>query len=262
VPHNRATSAGNLKKTVAIVAALKSEVRSLVRTWPARRIEHEGRKFTFYEGESAVLVCGGIGQESAHGAAEALIAHHSPDLVVSAGIAGALVRELQVGDTIFPASIIDTGDGSRHPTSIGGAAVGTTSFGRTILASSARMAGRREKQQLRTCYGAHAVDMESAGVARAAERHGLPFLAVKAISDEVDFELPELEDFISRGRLETARFLLHFALRPWHWLKVFRLARNARRASENLCAWLRESAMRNTIVPSALAHPNPDGHST
>jgi hypothetical protein len=55
--------------------------------------------------------------------------------------------------------------------------------------------------------------------------------------------------FVRSGEFQTKRFALHVALRPWLWLSVYRLARNSRIASENLCAWLRESALTNTIVP-------------
>ena len=91
--------------------------------------------------------------------------------------------------------------------------------------------------------------MEAAAVAHAAEKYGLPFIAVKAISDDLSFELPEMNHFIRNGQFQTRKFVLHVALRPWLWLRVIRLARNTRLASENLCAWLRESALTNTIVP-------------
>ena len=45
-------------------------------------------------------------------------------------------------------------------------------------------------------------------------------------------------------------------LRPWLWLCVFRLARNTKIASDNLCAWLRESALTNTIVPGTITEHN------
>jgi hypothetical protein len=74
-------------------------------------------------------------------------------------------------------------------------------------------------------------------------------VAIKSISDDVDFELPEMMPFFRDGQFQTVRFVVHIAFRPWLWLKVFRLARNTKLASENLCAWLRESALTNTIVP-------------
>ena len=91
--------------------------------------------------------------------------------------------------------------------------------------------------------------MEAAAVARAAQKHNLPFIAIKAISDDVNFETPEMSRFMRAGKFDTTSFVLHISIRPWLWLRVFRLARNTKIASENLCAWLRESALTNTIVP-------------
>jgi adenosylhomocysteine nucleosidase len=250
---SRAPSRPTLEKKIAIIAALEREISSLVKGWRSNRIEHEGCTFTFHEGDHAVVVCGGIGAEAARRAAEAAIIHYSPDLLISAGVAGALVPELNVGDTIFPALVIDTQDGSRHETAIHHAPIGNTALGRTILASFPEIASVSQKQQLAKSYGAHAVDMEAAAVARAAQSHNLPFLAVKAISDDVRFEIPEMNRFVRQGRFETKLFLLHLAPRPWLWLDVIRLARNTRIASDNLCAWLRDSVLTNTIVPGTTA---------
>jgi adenosylhomocysteine nucleosidase len=223
----------------------------LVRHWPSIKLTHDGRELTFHESEYAVVVCGGIGAESARRAAEAVIARYSPGLIVSAGVAGALVSELHVGDTIFPAIVIDTQDGSRRESGIHSAPLGQSSLGRTILATHPEIASVAQKQQLAKSYGAHAVDMEAAAVARAAQKHGLPFIAVKAVSDDLNFEIPEMNRFIRSGRFLTRKFVFHVAVRPWLWLRVIRLARNTRLASENLCAWLRESVLTNTIVPGA-----------
>ncbi len=42
--------------------------------------------------------------------------------------------------------------------------------------------------------------MEAAAVAAAARAHGIAFRAVKAISDELDFEMPEMARFIDATR--------------------------------------------------------------
>lgn len=206
----------------------------------------------FHETDYAVVVCGGIGPEAARRAAEAIIDRYSPGIIMSAGIAGALVPELKVGETIFPAVVVDTQDGSRHETAIKSSPVSNTALGRTVIASSPQINGRKQKQQLAKSYGAHAVDMESAGVARAALARGIPFLAIKCISDEHDFDLPELGHFLRGSQFQTGRFAFYVAMRPWLWLGVFRLARNTRVAAENLCAWLRESALTNTIVSGTI----------
>ena len=249
-------------KKIAIIAALEREIRPLIKHWPSTTIAHEGRQFMSYEGKHAVVIIGGIGPEAARAAAEAIIAQHSPDLLISAGVAGSLVPELHVGETIFPTTVIDTQDGSRHETAIHDAPLGKTPLARTVLASYPEIAGAAQKQQLARSYGAQAVDMEAAAVARAAQVHGLPFLAVKAISDELNFELPDMSPFIKNGKFQTERFALHVALRPWLWLRVFRLARNTRIASENLCAWLRESVLTNTIVPGTIGSTGEDARAS
>ena len=238
---------------IAIVAALEREVHPLIKTWPRNAAEHEGRELIFFESKYAVVVVGGIGAEAARGAAQAVIVRYSPDVIVSAGIAGALVPELHVGETIFPARVIDAKDGSRHETAIKNAPLSNTALGRAVLVTSPQISGRRQKEHLAKSYGAQAVDMESAAVARAAMSHNIPFIAIKTISDECDFEMPEMSQFVRDGRFQEKRFVLYTALRPWLWLRVLRLARNARIASENLCAWLRESALTNTIIPGTIS---------
>ncbi len=154
----------NAQKKILIIAALEREVLPLVGTWPSGKTTHEGREFTFYESDYGIVVCGGMGAEAARRAAEAAIAKYSPQLLISAGLAGALVPELHVGDTIFPALVIDTQDGSRHETAIPESALGKTPLARTVLASYPEIASVAQKQQLAKSYGAHVVDMEAASV--------------------------------------------------------------------------------------------------
>jgi adenosylhomocysteine nucleosidase len=238
---------------IVIVAALEQELRPLIKHWPTRTVEHEGREFTFYESSYAVAVCSGIGYEAGRRAAQAAVVTYSPELLISAGVAGALVPDLHVGETIFPSIVIDARDSGRHETAIQSTRLADSPLARTLLVSSPVIAGAEQKRKLGAAYGAHAVDMEGAAVAHTAQIHGLPFLAIKSISDELDFELPEMATFIQVGKFQTARFAVHVAFRPWLWLRVARLARNTRLAAENLCSWLRESALTNTIVPGTLS---------
>ena len=82
---------------VAIVAALEREVWPLIKSWPTSHKEHDGRAYKFFEKDSAVLVCGGIGAEAARRAAEAIINLYQPALIVSAGFAGGLDPAMQTG---------------------------------------------------------------------------------------------------------------------------------------------------------------------
>jgi adenosylhomocysteine nucleosidase len=216
---------------LAIVAALQREVRPLVKHWQVREREHAGREFRFYETSEAVLVCGGIGPDAARRAAEAVIVLYSPDLLYSVGYAGALDPTLKVANLLMPAQVINGSDGSRVH----------LSKGQGILLSQSAVASVAQKSRLRESYGAQAIDMESAAVARAAEAQGVGFRAIKVISDEFNFELPLLDRFVDReGRFREARFTLHALMRPWLWLPLVQLARNSARATQALCAELRE----------------------
>ena len=217
---------------VAMVAALEREVRRLVKYWRSIEREYEGRRFKFFESGQAVLVCGGIGAEAARRATEAVIALYEPELVQSVGFAGALDPGLKVGEVFMPSRVIDARDGSSVET-------GT---GRGALVSDSRIAGAEQKLKLASSYGAQAVDMEAAAVARGAGARGVRFVAVKAISDESSFAMPAMDRFVgSDGRFRTGSFAGFAGLRPWLWPPVIQLARNGAKASRALCAELERS---------------------
>src|ERR1700758_333941 len=97
---------------VAIVAGLEREGRPLVKHWRVSEKEHDGRRFRFFEKDEFVLVCGGIGADAARRAAEAVIMLYGPNVIYSAGYAGALDPGLKVGEVIHAARVINAGDGS------------------------------------------------------------------------------------------------------------------------------------------------------
>lgn len=227
---------------IAIVAALEREVRPLVQRWRVSERAHGGHRFRFYQGAHAVLICGGIGAESARRAAEAIIALYHPFLICSAGFAGALDRKLHVGDVIVPRRVVNASDGSSID----------TGEGEGVLVSFSSVANPEQKTKLANSYGAQAVDMEAAAVAKAAEARRVPFAAVKAISDESDFTLPLMDRFISAdGQFNSSKFAWSVAVRPWTWGSTLQLARNSRRASRALCVWIERLDMNvpNTQSP-------------
>jgi adenosylhomocysteine nucleosidase len=214
---------------LAIVAALEREVRPLVKSWRLTDKEHDGRRFRFFENGEVVVVCGGIGAAASRRASEAVIAIFDPNIICSAGFAGALDPKLRVGDVVRPSSVINAGDGSRT----------VVEGGEGVLVSFASVASPLQKSKLRDSFGADVVDMEAAAVARSAEARHKQFTVVKAISDEMDFEFPAMDRFIDAdGRFSQGRFAWYAGVRPWLWPRVMRLARNSKRASHALCAYL------------------------
>ncbi len=82
--------------------------------------------------------------------------------------------------------------------------------------------------------------MEAATVGRLAREHGLGFRAIKAMSDEADFEMGWLSRFATEdGQFREGAFALHAALRPAMWGKVRALARNSNKAIQALTDALR-----------------------
>ena len=171
----------------------------------------------------------GIGAAASRRASEAVIAIFDPNIICSAGFAGALDPKLRVGDVVRPSSVINAGDGSRT----------VVEGGEGVLVSFASVASPLQKSKLRDSFGADVVDMEAAAVARSAEARHKQFTVVKAISDEMDFEFPAMDRFIDAdGRFSQGRFAWYAGVRPWLWPRVMRLARNSKRASHALCAYL------------------------
>ena len=232
---------------VAIVAALEREVLPLVRHWRITKREYSGRSFRFLENGEIVLVCGGIGAEAARRATEAAIALYAPGLVYSVGFAGALVAELKIGGIIVPRRVVNAGDGSSVDT-------GT---GEGVLVSFNSVASPEQKEKLGASFGGQAVDMEAAAVAQAAQMRGVRFAAVKAISDESNFALPAMDNFIAPGgRFRTWKFAMFVLVRPWMYKSVLTLARNSRRASHALCRRL--GRMNEDLTAGAEAENSSD----
>jgi adenosylhomocysteine nucleosidase len=159
-----------------------------------------------------------------------------PELLISVGFAGALTSQHKAGDVLTPGEVIDASSGE----------IFRCSSDETVLVSGAAVLSGPEKQATATKYQAHLVDMEAAAVTRVARQQGTQFLAVKAISDEVDFSLPPMGRFIdAQGNFKTAKLLAHAAWHPALWPVLVRLGGNTKLAARNLCRWLEDQMSRD-----------------
>lgn len=207
---------------VAIVAAMEREVRPLVRDWPMI-LGHSRR---MYEKGHVLLVCAGIGEKCAREATESVLTFRAPQVVLSVGLAGALDQTLSVGTVVVPTKVLHQQSGRAF----------TIEGGKGTLLTSTDVVTPDEKRKLAKQFSAQAVDMEAAAVAETAKQRGVKFVAVKAISDALDFPMPPLGRFIdSGGRFHALRFAVHAALRPSIWPVLSQLRSNAAKASRALC---------------------------
>lgn len=142
-------------------------------------------------GRTVTTVVSGVGPAKAAAACEALLLGHRPRVVISAGFCGGLQTHLRRNDVVVADRILST-DGQtriadlafRESLRLPTGCVGPWLTVERIVTRSA------EKRALGERTGAWACEMESSAVAEVCEMRGVSFLAVRAVSDAVDDDLP------------------------------------------------------------------------
>ena len=203
------------------------------------------------------VACGGHGAVL-EAALEARIARERPAAVWSIGIAGALDPGLVVGDIITIAhrahapSRHSRESGNRDPwaseSSFGterlgsrfrgndGDGVETAPLPAALIGVDLAVTTVAAKAALFAATGAAAVDMESHVAARVANRHGLPFGVLRAISDTAHRDLPPAACVPLRrdGTVDLPAVFAALARQPGQLHALIRLARDTNRALREL----------------------------
>ncbi len=217
----------------AIIAADRVEIAPLIRGWKRSRLITQRHTVEIFEEGNAVIGFAGMGPMPARIAADAVYKHCSGkvDAFLSVGYAGALNAAAKVGDLIEPKKIICAADDTEI----------INSNGAGTLVSAGAVAGSDTKKMMASKYQADAIDMEAYSVADVARIYGVPFRAIKVISDDIDFPMPPMGRFIDDlGRFHKASFAIYVAMRPWIWADVSRLARNSSKATQVLVERLQQ----------------------
>ncbi|WP_206659574.1 phosphorylase [Hansschlegelia zhihuaiae] len=150
--------------------------------------------------------------------------------ILSSGLAGALDPSLKPGDVVVGHLVASADGGSsileRIRALLPQARVGP------IVGSDVIVATVEEKRALHARTGAVAIDMESHIAARVAARHGLPFAALRTISDGADQELPTaaLVGLRPDGRMAVGAVLASLARDPAQLSALMGAAIGAERA--------------------------------
>lgn len=165
---------------------------------------------------------------------EEAIVKNKPRGIVSFGIAGALAPLLKIGDVVVASHVVH-GD-ERYVTD----PAWTAQLRRKLPhAKSAILVGHDQivshvdgKRRLFATSGAAAVDMESHIAARLANRHGIPFVAIRTISDAATRGLPPaaLVPLKPTGRIRVVRVLRSVAGEPSQIRDLLTTGREAGRA--------------------------------
>jgi adenosylhomocysteine nucleosidase len=168
------------------------------------------------------------------------------ELVIGTGVVGALSGGLKPGDLVLcDRTIMIHGDGRVDEISAVSAA-NVRAIGRSlanagiaystgaILTSHRVLATGAEKRRAKQSTGAIAVDMETAAIASEATARGLPFVAIRAVLDEVDDEIFGAEMADEEGNVKPLTATSFLLRNPATMLKLPRMMRNLSRATASI----------------------------
>jgi adenosylhomocysteine nucleosidase len=199
---------------IGIVVALPEELGTLT-----SKIIEKGH--CVFISDKMLVAYSGAGPVNAQAAAEQLISRGATRLI-SWGCAAALDASLKPGDLTLADSLMDTdkvrldiaSDWHNHTRNIL-SAYGTVHIG-CLTESHQIVSSGKDKKQLHAKTGAIALDMESVAVGKIARQHTLPFLAIRAIVDPVNMDLPKAinRSLNNQGDVDISKLLMFIAFHP------------------------------------------------
>ena len=149
------------------------------------------REAAIAAGPGVLAVSGGGRSQALAEAIAAALAAGGVRGVLSFGVAGALAPELRAGDVALAATVRDAGRTLHADAGWTARLAARTGARLLVLAGADAVAATPDaKLALRGATGAALVDMESHLAARAAAAHGLPFAALRVVSDRAEHGLP------------------------------------------------------------------------
>ena len=187
-----------------------------------------------------ITTISGIGRKKCADATESLI-HSGAKCIICAGYSAALSPDANVGDVVV-ANRIHLLDKSAQilnndPRLLKVVPPSDTFEFRIrwcdFICCDSIVCSSLEKTQIHRATSASALDMESYGAAEVCHNAGIPFLAIRSISDTSDQDLPP--EVCTLASLESKTQQILYALsQPGIWLKLMRLSKQTKTASQNL----------------------------
>jgi adenosylhomocysteine nucleosidase len=182
-------------------------------------------------GGDVLLIHSGMGGEAARRALDWALARFAPTRVLSAGFCGGLAEDLPVGAVVQPEEVLTEDGGHWRCPGRGG----------RLLSVSRPVGTPAQRRALRRLYGAVAVDLESAAVARACHEAGVSCRCVRAVSDDAQRGLSsQVGEAIQGDRVQVGKIALAVLRRPRLAGELWQLAKQSRLAAWNLSATLQQ----------------------
>jgi adenosylhomocysteine nucleosidase len=168
---------------VLVFAPMPSEMRPVVKLLGLQRTGEQGKLpvYTGRCGDAEVVLTGtGVGPALANEAADRMLDGAAFDRVIVCGIAGGLAPASVVGDLVVPEEVYDGATGERFRAT---PVAGVTPKGVIRMGDGDDYEFSDVDVDRLVSEGVTALDMETAAVARVCERHNVPWIAFRVISD-------------------------------------------------------------------------------
>ena len=195
-------------------------------------------------GKDFAVVGHGIGHHrAAETARHAFDSMPGSELVIGTGVVGALSRGLKPGDLVLSDRVLmihADGKAAKQETTVSAAhlravehslASAGIAYSTGAILTSNRVFTVAEKRGAKESTGAIAVDMETAAIASEAAVRGLPFLAIRAVLDQVDDEVVGAEMADEDGNVRPLAATGYLLRNPAAMLKLPLMIRNLSRAT-------------------------------
>ena len=187
---------------IVLMYAMPKEIKSLV---GERKPDEMTCGVSFYTlGQELVACCGGVGKVNAAMATQVAIDRHNPDLIINVGVAGCF-EEVPIGTVVLcdsfvqhdvdttgcgdPIGLVSTVNRVDFPTSdLNRAKAAMDKTGITYrvgkVATGDWFAVDSERAHfIANTFHPLLCEMEGCAVAQVCHRHGVPFMAIKSVSD-------------------------------------------------------------------------------
>ena len=185
----------------------------------------------------------GMGRENAEKAVKYIVKEYSPDFALSIGFGGALYGGAVIGEIVWGSRVLliqeditETLELSHAVDTIGELPSNLAIREGSILTLEKWMKKTDIKKILSDEFSLPVCDMETFFLAKCAIEKGLPFLAIRSVTDLIDEEIPR--EFLSvtdeYGRYRFSRALTLILGKPRLLKDIVKIGRNSRVASNNL----------------------------
>ena len=239
---------------ILVTFAVQAEFGPWQRRRTFRRVRGEWPVFESEFGNARIhAILTGMGQSHALEAVRQVLPA-KPDICISTGLAGALRTGYRPGEIVAARLVSEVGE----PVAVAS---------HRELLSTAVDCGARQVERFATSHTlvaradqkrhlgneAEAVEMESYTILAEAARYGVPSVAVRAISDTVEFDMPYDFDRArdARGHVRIGGIITQVLRQPSGLPSLLTLARDCRVASRQLANFLDAftGALADRLVP-------------